>query len=217
MLTVAEENYLKCIYDLSLDSESISTKAISQRMNNSPASVTDMIKRLAQKELITHVPYRGISLLEPGRKIAIFLLRKHRLWECFLHNQLGFSWDELHPIAEELEHISSEMLIDRLDEYLGFPKFDPHGEPIPDQHGNTFTPNHIPLTQAPINKVVRVKSVIDEPALLKYLTELSIGIDTQLVVMKINNYDDSLQVNIDQNSLITIGHKAAERIFISLD
>lgn len=217
MLTVAEENYLKCIYDISLDSESVSTKAIAERMQNSPASVTDMVKRLAQKEFIEHIPYRGIKLLDAGRHVAIFLVRKHRLWECFLHNRLGFSWDELHPIAEELEHISNELLIDRLDEYLGFPKFDPHGDPIPDRFGKTFTLSTISLPQAPLNKSLTVKSVIDDAALLKYLTELGIAIGTELEIIKINNYDDSLQLSIAKNPPISLSHKAAERIFISFE
>ena len=215
-LSPTEENYLKCIYTLSDNGEElVSTNAVAERLQNSAASVTDMVKKLANKQLVDHVPYRGIRLQKIGKQTAIFLLRKHRLWECFLHDNLGYSWDELHDIAEQLEHIQSTSLIDRLDEYLGFPKFDPHGEPIPDQQGNTAEQETISLFQAPINKNLIVKSVTDEPAFLKYLTELKISIGSIIHIDKRISFDDSLLIT-SENQQLNISQKAAERLFVQI-
>jgi len=135
-LTHTEENYLKAIYKANQSSkEAVSTNSIAQEMKTSPASVTDMMKKLANKELIIYEKYRGAKLSASGSKTATSLIRKHRLWETFLVQKLGFSWEEVHEIAEELEHINSDKLINRMDEYLGYPKYDPHGDPIPNAEG----------------------------------------------------------------------------------
>jgi DtxR family Mn-dependent transcriptional regulator len=216
-LSTTEENYLKCIFVLTSDSsEAVSTNAIAERLENSAASVTDMVKKLAGKGLVEHIPYRGIKLRKTGKKTALLLLRKHRLWECFLHHKLGFSWDALHHIAEQLEHIQSEELIDRLDEFLGFPKFDPHGEPIPDKNGKTPEENTISLAQAPMKKTLVVKSVVDDISLLKYLTEINIGIGSTLTIDRKVAYDDSLVVNTFDNQKLTISYKAADRVFVQI-
>src|ERR1700755_2627153 len=135
MNTFTEENYLKAIYHLSLQSASVSTNQIAASLNTKAASVTDMLKKLADKELINYAKYQGVTLTATGEKIAISIIRKHRLWEYFLVEKLNFKWDEVHDVAEELEHISSKELIDRLDNFMGNPKYDPHGDPIPDRHG----------------------------------------------------------------------------------
>ncbi len=216
MYSRTEENYLKCIYVLSEHHETVSTNAIADKLQNSAASVTDMVKKLAAKDLVEHIPYRGIKLRDDGRNEAIFLLRKHRLWECFLHNELGFSWDELHDIAEELEHIRSTSLIDRLDAYLGFPKFDPHGEPIPDKNGFSVKHKSIALIEAPLNKNLIVMSVLDESDLLLYLTELKIGIGTNLKINKKVKYDGSLIISTSELNQTTVGQKVAEGIFVQI-
>src|SRR6201986_1805579 len=136
MNTLAEENYLKSIYHLSLNTESASTNRLAALLNTKASSVTDMLKKLAEKELINYTPYQGVTLTASGEKIAISIIRKHRLWEYFLVEKLNFKWDEVHDVAEELEHISSKELIDRLDSFMGNPKYDPHGEPIPCPKGN---------------------------------------------------------------------------------
>ena len=216
-LSHTEENYLKCIYMLTENqSTPVSTNALAEKLENSAASVTDMIKKLAQKELVEHIPYRGVKLRGEGKSTAVFLMRKHRLWECFLHDKLGFSWDELHDIAEELEHIHSPTLVDRLDTFLGYPKFDPHGEPIPDKTGHTSDLETIPLYQAPLNKQLIVKSVTDESSLLKYLTDLDIGIGSDLIIEKKIAFDDSLSIRNNKGEKSTISLKAAEQIFIQL-
>ena len=136
MNTLAEENYLKSIYHLSLNAESVSTNQLAALLNTSAASVTDMLKKLADKQLINYARYQGVSLTPAGEKIALHIIRKHRLWEYFLVEKLDFKWDEVHEMAEEMEHISSTELIDRLDKFMGYPIYDPHGDPIPDSKGN---------------------------------------------------------------------------------
>lgn len=216
-LSATEENYLKSIYTLSaFSNEAVSTNAVAERLQNSAASVTDMIKRLAAKGLVEHIPYRGVKLRREGRLKALFLLRKHRLWECFLHDKLNFPWDELHDIAEQLEHIQSPSLVDRLDEFLGYPKFDPHGEPIPDGDGRTSEQDTIALNQAPNNKSLIVKSVVDEVELLKYLTELDIGISSEFRIDKKIPFDNSILIQKSDGRKLNISHKAAERIFIQI-
>ncbi|RZK18012.1 MAG: metal-dependent transcriptional regulator, partial [Pedobacter sp.] len=135
MQSFTEENYLKIIYHLSETSNSVQTNAIAEQMQTKPASVTDMIKKLADKGFVDYVKYQGVTLTDKGKNAAIDIVRKHRLWEVFLVDKLNFKWDEVHDVAEELEHIKSETLIGRLDEFLGFPKSDPHGDPIPDKNG----------------------------------------------------------------------------------
>src|ERR1700743_3996404 len=142
MNTFTEENYLKAIYHLSLQSGSVSTNQIAASLNTGAASVTDMLKKLADKELINYTRYQGVNLTPTGENIAIHIIRKHRLWEYFLVEKLNFKWDEVHEMAEELEHISSTELIDRLDQFMGYPKYDPHGDPIPDSNGN-FTAKYL--------------------------------------------------------------------------
>src|ERR1700761_3334148 len=136
MNTLAEENYLKSIYHLSQGADIVSTNQIAAQLNTRAASVTDMLKKLAEKQLINYTPYQGVSLTGAGEKIAIHIVRKHRLWEYFLVEKLDFRWDQVHDMAEEMEHISSKELTDRLDKFMGYPKYDPHGDPIPDSKGN---------------------------------------------------------------------------------
>src|ERR1700712_494056 len=135
MNTLAEENYLKSIYHLSLNDDTVSTNQLAALLNTKASSVTDMLKKLADKTLINYTPYQGVTLTAAGEKIAINIIRKHRLWEFFLVEKLNFKWDEVHELAEEMEHISSNELIDRLDKFMDFPKYDPHGDPIPDCDG----------------------------------------------------------------------------------
>src|ERR1700712_3125592 len=152
MNTLAEENYLKSIFHLSLNDESVSTNNLAALLNTKASSVTDMLKKLAEKELINYIPYQGVSLTEAGKKIAVNIIRKHRLWEYFLVEKLNFKWDQVHDMAEEMEHISSNELIDRLDSFMGFPKYDPHGDPIPDCNGLLKTHSLKPVSAIGINE-----------------------------------------------------------------
>lgn len=148
MFTQAEENYLKAIYKITQNTadQTVNTKAIADELGTTSASVTDMIKKLTDKSLLSYEKYYGVSLTKEGQKMAIKLLRKHRLWEVFLHDKLGFNWDEVHDVAEQLEHIQSLLLIERLDAFLDYPKFDPHGDPIPNENGNFTYRNQVSLS-----------------------------------------------------------------------
>jgi DtxR family Mn-dependent transcriptional regulator len=141
----AEENYLKAIYHLQLDNDTVTTNALAQKLHTRAASITDMMKKLSAKKLLHYKPYYGFYLSNEGKAIALSIIRRHRLWEFFLAQKLGFGWDEVHVLAEELEHVSSKKLIDKLDEYLDFPQFDPHGDPIPDSKGKIKARNNVSL------------------------------------------------------------------------
>jgi DtxR family transcriptional regulator, Mn-dependent transcriptional regulator len=199
MVTLAEENYLKAILKLSKNSEdSISTSAIAQELNTKSSSVTDMIKKLTEKKLVNYQPYFGASLSKMGYKTAIEIVRKHRLWEVFLVNKLKFQWDEVHEVAEQLEHVKSKKLTNLLDAFLGYPQHDPHGEPIPDKDGKfpkSFSTPLSELNELSQGNVVGVSQ--DNPEFLKYLDSLSINIGTKIKVIKKIDFDLSLEIEIN--------------------
>ena len=202
MITSAEENYLKAILSLSLnEGGKVSTNAISGVIGTSAASVSDMIKKLQEKKLIKYKKYQGLELSVKGKKKAINILRKHRLWETFLVNNLKFNWGEVHDIAEQLEHIKSSQLIDRLDSYLSFPKFDPHGEPIPSKEGKIPIRNTITLNKLKVNTKGKVLGVtLDDKSFLKYLTKLNIKIGTNIEILEKISFDKSLNIKIDKKN-----------------
>src|SRR3984885_4621565 len=170
MNTLAEENYLKSIYHLSASAESVSTNQLAALLNTKASSVTDMLKKLAEKELINYTRYQGVSLTVTGEKIAVNIIRKHRLWEYFLVEKLNFKWDQVHEMAEEMEHISSTELVDRLDKFMGYPKYDPHGDPIPDSNGHFKKHELKPVSAVDMNEGGIISGVRDHSAeFLQYL------------------------------------------------
>lgn len=198
MHSSAEENYIKAIFSISARTgKGASTTAIAQRLETKASSVTDMVKRLNEKGLADHRPYYGVSLTEEGRRVAIDTIRKHRLWETFLVSHLNYRWDEVHELAEQLEHIRSADLIDRLDRYMGYPKFDPHGDPIPDRDGHiTDVDGAQPLTEVPKGTLVHIVGVKDSsPEFLKLLDGLGLKLGSQLTVDRRFAYDNSLEVS----------------------
>ncbi len=211
-----EENYLKAIFKLSeQDGRPASTNAISSEINISAASVTDMIKRLAEKELIYYEKYKGATLTEAGRRIATHLIRKHRLWEAFLVDKLGFTWDEVHEIAEQLEHIKSPALVERLDQFLGFPKFDPHGDPIPDAEGNFAFRKQIPLLELAVGEQGVIVGVQDHSAaFLQYLAQKQLVLGTSVKVLERFEYDESLQIEINGSPGQTLSKKVCQNLFV---
>ena len=214
-LSQTEENYLKAIYKLSeQDHGSVSTNAIAKMMNTSPASVTDMIKRLADKDYLKYRKYYGSELTDQGKTTATHLVRKHRLWETFLVEKLKFSWEEIHEIAEQLEHINSEKLVHRLDEFLGFPKFDPHGDPIPNHEGKFTLRSQTLLSEMEVGdegEVIGVKSH-DTPFLL-HLNEIGIRINTPLQIISKQEYDQSTTVKVNEN-VILLSEKVAAQLLL---
>lgn len=222
MSTRAEENYLKAIYKLSeqarpkgeREGSSIPTNAIAQEMQTSAASVTDMLQRLNEKHLVVYEKYRGVTLTDSGRQLAVHLLRRHRLWEVFLSDRLGFSWDKVHDLAEELEHVESTELTDRLDAFLGFPRFDPHGDPIPNAEGKFTLRQQVPLTELHVHTSGIVVGVREHSAqFLTHLDEIGIAIYKEIKVRERFSYDDSMRVDIG-GELRTISGKVARNILV---
>lgn len=217
MLSLAEENYLKSIYHLSRSgSKSVSTNAISDDLKTKPASVSDMIKKLAKKKVISYRKYQGVEITEKGRKAALGIIRKHRLWEVFLVDKLDFHWDEVHEIAEQLEHIKSPLLTQKLDEFLGFPRIDPHGDPIPDEEGNLNVLPKIPLIQMELNQSVMITGVNNsESGFLKHLDKLKISLGTKIKILEKNEFDGSLEISLADGKSAFISDQVAKNLLVS--
>ena len=211
-----EENYIKAIFHLSEDGdENISTNDIARSVNSKAASVTDMLKKLKQKKIITYEKYQGVRLTKEGEKTAKMIVRKHRLWEVFLVEKLGYSWDKIHDIAEQLEHIRSVEMIDKLDKFLGYPKLDPHGDPIPDASLNIKSQKQnrlVKLKKGGKGKVVGVKD--SSTKFLQYLNSVEIQLGSELVVKDIIEFDGSMVIQIDNKKKNTISKLAAQNILI---
>ncbi len=212
--STSEENYIKAIFHLQKDG-TVTTNELAAELQTKPASVTDMMKKLSAKKLVHYKAYHGFTLTNEGRKVALLIIRRHRLWEYFLAEKLKFSWDEVHAVAEDLEHVSSKKLIDKLDEYLGFPRTDPHGDPIPDSNGKIETSKQVCLLEIPLNKQGTVSHVSDQSSgMLELLSHKKIGIGTKLEVKKKFSYDNSLEIKIQQQTPITISEQLAKNIFV---
>lgn len=214
-MTISEENYIKVIYHLSLVSpKGVNTNAIAGMLETKPSSVTDMLKKLSEKNLVSYQKYQGVTLTENGLLAAKMIVRKHRLWEVFLVEKLNFSWDEVHEIAEELEHIKSEKLINSLDEFLGFPTADPHGDPIPDKKGIIKKIDKLLLSEAEINASFHCVGVKDSSTdFLKYLDKQKIALGSVVKVIDKEDFDDTLTVEIDGKRLI-ISNKIANNLYV---
>ena len=215
-MTSSEENYLKVIYHLSVVSpKGVNTNAIAGMLETKASSVTDMLKKLSEKDLVKYKKYQGASLTEKGTLTAKMIVRKHRLWEVFLVEKLGFSWDEIHEIAEQLEHIDSDQLIQRLDSFLNYPKFDPHGDPIPDQTGMMPSTTQCKLTVAPLDTPLFLTSVSEDSALfLQHLDKLGLTIGVRIVVLSVNAFDHSLQISINAQPPIFITSLVAQNVWV---
>ncbi|MCJ0743089.1 metal-dependent transcriptional regulator [Pedobacter montanisoli] len=215
MQSFTEENYLKIIYHLSQDQNPVQTNAIADRMQTKAASVTDMIKRLAEKELVDYVKYQGVTLTPQGAKTAIDIVRKHRLWEVFLVEKLNFKWDEVHEVAEELEHIKSNLLVERLDAFLEFPKVDPHGDPIPDKNGNFAALSFIKLTKLKTNDEGTITGVSEHSSpFLKHLEKLGLTLGKRIKIIEVIDFDGSVELQIEGQKIV-ISREVAKHILVS--
>jgi len=215
MLSQTEENYLKTIYNLGLsNSKSVNTTLIAKNLETKPSSVTDMIQKLAEKELINYEKYKGVSLTFNGKKIAVEVVRKHRLWEVFLVNKLHYNWDEVHDLAEQLEHVKSDTLISRLEAFLDFPKHDPHGDPIPDENGNIAHHKQVMLSSVDINNSCIVIGVKDSSStFLKFLDNVNIKLGSTLKIISKEEFDQSILIE-NNNSLISISNQISNNLFV---
>jgi DtxR family Mn-dependent transcriptional regulator len=214
MQTSTEENYLKAIYKLSaINSENISTSAIAGRMSTKAATVTDMIQKLHDKKLVKYEKYRGVGITDKGKKVALSIIRKHRLWEVFLVKVLHFKWDEVHAIAEQMEHVHSDDLIRRLDKFLGYPKFDPHGDPIPNHEGKLDQVPFMPLTFYKMQQTVKMCGVIDHSAeFLRHLEKLELQIGSKIKITELFEFDRSLTLLVNDKRQVHISNETAKNI-----
>ncbi len=216
MLTFTEENYLKSIYSLTKRGDKgASTNDIADKMQTKASSVTDMLKKLGKKGLINYTPYKPVYLSEKGRNWAIMTIRKHRLWEVFLVEKLNFKWDEVHEIAEELEHVNSDKLIDKLDSFLGNPTHDPHGDPIPDKEGNIALHKDVTIADLVEGQYGMIIGLKDTSAdFLQFLESTELTLGKSVRVKKITGYDQSMQVTINMTREETISHQVAKNLYI---
>jgi DtxR family Mn-dependent transcriptional regulator len=214
-MTHSEENYLKIIYHLTTISDAeVSTNAIAEKMETKASSVTDMLKKLAEKDLVNYVKYQGVSLTEKGKLSAKMIVRKHRLWECFLVEKLNFSWDEVHDVAEQLEHIKSEKLINKLDEFLNFPTEDPHGDPIPNAQGLLVNIKKRLLSEFEKNQIGICVGVKDTSSdFLKYLDKQEIALGSEIEIMEKESFDSSFRIRVGTKEM-TISNKIASNLYI---
>ena len=216
MQTLSTEDYLKAIYHVSQSSSgAVATTSIAKQIGAKPSSVTDMFRKLSDQNLVKYQKYQGVSLTNEGVKTALRIVRKHRLWESFLVSHLNFNWDEVHQVAEQLEHIQSEKLTNELERFLDYPTHDPHGDPIPNRALFMKTYSKILLTELPVNKEGVCIGVKDNSSgFLRYLDRRQIGIGTTLQVLHREDFDDSLHIQAGKSTLmITI--KIAENIGIT--
>jgi DtxR family Mn-dependent transcriptional regulator len=214
----SKEDYLKAIYHLQAQEGVVTTNELAGELQTRAASVTDMLKKLKQQKLLNYEPYKGFRLSAEGKKVAVQVVRKHRLWEFFLVEKLHFEWDEVHEIAEELEHISSRKLIERLDEYLGHPKTDPHGDPIPDSTGKLQRATQISLSDLSLHLSAQVSGIGDQSSeMLELLRHKNIRLGTILEIKKKFSFDESIEIKIRHGATVTVSGQLAKNIFVKYD
>lgn len=214
MHSISEENYIKAIYHLQKDEDLVSTTDIAQRMQTKASSVTDMVKKLADKKLAEYVPYKGVRLTDSGLKCAIQTIRKHRLWEVFLVEKLNFTWDEVHEVAEQLEHIQSKKLINELDAHLDYPKYDPHGDPIPDAEGNFVKQQKTLLSQMKLSQSGTLTGVLDTSTrFLQYLDKHNIQLGTTITILEKEEFDGTCIIQTESKKL-PISKHVADQLYL---
>ncbi len=217
-LSLSEENYLKAIYHLSGGGkDQVATNAISERLKTTPASVSDMIRKLSEKGMLKYQKYQGVTVSDEGAQNALRVIRNHRLWEVFLVSKLKFHWDEVHDVAEQLEHIDSPLLIKRLDEFLGFPKFDPHGDPIPDEHGAIVAkPKKVLDCMAAGERGELVALKDTDAEFLQYLDRINLHLGDPIEVVEVMSYDKSMLIRIKGLKQLSISQQVASNLLLDV-
>jgi DtxR family Mn-dependent transcriptional regulator len=214
--SLADENYLKAVFHLSGD-KAAPTGLLAEYLNVSAASVTDKMKRLQEKGYVNYQKSRGVVLTETGTRIALNVIRKHRLWEQFLVSVLGFKWDEVHEIAEQLEHIDSDELVERIDRYLGYPKVDPHGDPIPDKKGEISEPDLVLLGEVTEGRSARIAAVANhDPEFLQFLDKKGLILHQELTLKSREPYDGTLILALEGKKNVTLSERVASQIWVAL-
>jgi DtxR family transcriptional regulator, Mn-dependent transcriptional regulator len=217
MGSLTEENYIKSIYSLSLEAGEVYVSDLAKKLSVKLPTVNSMIKKLASKKMVSYAPYQGIKLTDKGKKEALSIIRKHRLAELFLVRVMGLGWEEVHDIAEQLEHVDSERFYNRIDELLGYPKADPHGEPIPDIHGKMAALNRVSLGQVKEGTSVKISAVSnDEKSFLDHLNLKGLQIGDRITVKKRELFDGSLTIVNKAKKETMLTHQVAERIWVEV-
>lgn len=218
-LTSTEENYLKAIFKIEEREDGpAGTNHIAEEMRTSAASASDMIRKLSEKELLDYEKYRGVQLSQEGRRIATLLIRKHRLWESFLVEKLNFNWDEIHEIAEELEHIRSPKLIRQLDAFLGHPKYDPHGDPIPNAEGIFHKRQQIRLSKMQKEAIGVIVGVNEHStSFLQFLDQQGLVLGTRIRLLQLYDFDESVEVEVNNKEKRTLSKKVSENIYVQVE
>lgn len=216
MLSNTEENYLKALLKITLlnENEQVGTNELAKHLNVKPATANDMLKKLKEKYFVEYEKYGKINLTSEGKTKAIYIVRKHRLWETFLYEKLDFSWDEVHEVAEQLEHIQSAKLIDKLDKYLNFPLFDPHGDPIPNHKGELLSVYKKKLSDVEIGQSCKMVAVRDNSSsFLQYVVKLGLGLNNQIKVISKQDFDGTIEIEVEEKKSF-VSTKFAENLFV---
>ena len=216
--SISEENYIKSIYHLQQQNDTVTTNSLAQEINTRPASVTDMLKKLQVKNILEYEKYKGFRLNATGNKVALNIVRRHRLWEYFLVSKLGFEWDKVHAIAEELEHVSSIDLIQKLDTFLNYPQTDPHGDPIPDKNGKVPNIKQLSMAEIAEKKTVIVSSVSNQSTeMLELMKHYNVGIGTEVKIIKRFSFDGSVEIKVAKQVPCILSEQVAKNIFVHHD
>ncbi|MBB5334303.1 DtxR family Mn-dependent transcriptional regulator [Chryseobacterium koreense] len=215
MISLTEENYLKAIFHLNNDENTVTINELSKLLNVKMPSVNNMMKKFAQKKWVIYESYKPLYITDSGKKQAALVVRKHRLTEMFLVEKMNFGWENVHEIAEQLEHVHSELFFDKMDEILNYPKFDPHGEPIPDKDGNIIAQDLTKLSQCNLGDQVTFSSVTSsEDDFLNFLNDKNLELGKKITVLKIENYDRSMTIQIEGRSII-LSKMVCDKILVS--
>jgi DtxR family Mn-dependent transcriptional regulator len=215
--SIAEENYIKAVYHLQQSASTVSTNGLAAQMQTKPASITDMLKKLKAKGLLDYEPYKGVALTDSGLAVALTVIRRHRLWEFFLVKHLGFGWNQVHEVAEQLEHVQSTLLTQRLDDFLGKPAFDPHGDPIPDERGRMAQRHRLPLADLAPNVPATICAVANQTnALLEMLTAKKLELGTPVEVIHRFDFDNSMEINILNTEKVMLSQQLASHLFVQI-
>lgn len=216
MNSFTEENYLKAMFSLSEKSGEITVNDLSKSLNIKMPTVNSMVKRLSNKGYINYQSYKPMTLTEEGRKAALLVIRKHRLTEMFLVEKMGFGWEEVHEVAEQIEHIHSPKFFAKMDEMLDYPKVDPHGSPIPDKSGQINLKNYNPLSSfSKGDKVTLVAVTNSNDEFLKYLNSKNLQLDTEIEVLEKEEFDQSMTVKYDGRK-VTLSDKVTEKLLVEI-
>ncbi|MFT5860426.1 MAG: DtxR family Mn-dependent transcriptional regulator [Flavobacteriaceae bacterium] len=216
MLSFTEENYLKALIELTIfeaDSPEVGVNKLAGSMSVKPATVSDMVRKLKEKALVNYEKYGKVSLTPEGKMLGMMVIRRHRLWETFLTSKLDFSWDEVHDIAEELEHIHSTKLINKLDEFLEYPKFDPHGDAIPNEDGEILIPFRRTLSEVVIGKSCKIIAVKDNADFLKYMDQIDLSINDEIQVDNREEFDQLTTIAF-KGKTVVVSPKLTDNIFV---